>query len=218
MSHELRTPLTSIRMFIEMLATGRVKEPAEQQNVFDMLMKETGRLSSMIDSVLDFSRIESGKKQYHKHPTPVREVVDAAVDAFKVQRVGAPMQFETIIDAELPTLLLDKDALSAAVLNLLQNAFKYTQENKRIVLRAVRHGEEVVIEIEDNGVGIPRREQKRVFDRFYRVDSLLTRNTEGTGLGLSIAQRIVQAHDGRISVDSVPGKGSTFRVHLPMAS
>ncbi len=217
-SHELRTPLTSIRMFIEMLATGRVKEPAEQQNVFDMLMKETGRLSSMIDSVLDFSRIESGKKQYHKHPTPVREVVDAAVDAFKVQRVGAPMQFETIIDAELPTLLLDKDALSAAVLNLLQNAFKYTQENKRIVLRAVRHGEEVVIEIEDNGVGIPRREQKRVFDRFYRVDSLLTRNTEGTGLGLSIAQRIVQAHDGRISVDSVPGKGSTFRVHLPMAS
>lgn len=217
-SHELRTPLTSIRMFIEMLATGRVQDPQEQQNVFSMLMKETGRLSSMIDSVLDFSRIESGKKQYHKHPTPLREVLDAAVDAFKVQRVGAAMQFETNIDAELPTLLLDKDALSAAVLNLLQNAFKYTGDDKRIVLRALRHGEEVVIEIEDNGVGIPRREQKRIFDRFYRVDSLLTRNTEGTGLGLSIAQRIVQAHDGRISVDSVPGKGTTFRVHLPIST
>jgi two-component system, OmpR family, phosphate regulon sensor histidine kinase PhoR len=104
------------------------------------------------------------------------------------------------------------------LLNLLQNARKYSKkEDGRIDLRAVLDDDFVVFEVEDRGVGIPRREQKRIFDRFYRVDSLLTRETEGSGLGLSIAQRIVQAHDGWISVDSVPGKGSTFRIHLPKA-
>ena len=106
---------------------------------------------------------------------------------------------------------------SGALLNLLQNAFKYTGDDKRIVLRAVKDDGEVVFEVEDNGMGIPRREHKRVFDRFYRVDNLLTRTTEGSGLGLSIAQRIVQAHGGRITVDSTAGGGSTFRIHLPAA-
>ncbi|MDX2014403.1 MAG: ATP-binding protein [Myxococcaceae bacterium] len=215
-SHELRTPLTSIRMFIDMLAMGRVKDQAEMQTVLDLLSRETSRLSTMIETVLDFSRLESGKKQYDKKPVPVQALVEAAVDAFKAQRVGAVMQFTVEVEAPLPTLLLDQDALAGAVLNLLQNAFKYTHDDKRITLRARQHGPEVVIEVEDNGVGIPRREQRRIFDRFYRVDSLLTRQTEGTGLGLSIAQRIVEAHGGRISVDSTPGKGSTFRVHLPL--
>jgi signal transduction histidine kinase len=214
-SHELRTPLTSIRMFIEMLATNRVKDPVEMQTVLGLLMKETTRLSTMIETVLDFSRIESGKKQYDKHPVPVADVVADAVEAFKAQRVGAPLQLVVKVQDGLPTLPLDRHALAGAVLNLLQNAFKYTGDDKRIELRAVLHGGEVVIEVEDNGIGIPRRELKRVFDRFYRVDTLLTRQTEGSGLGLSIAQRIVEAHGGRITVDSVVGRGSTFRVHLP---
>lgn len=214
-SHELRTPLTSIRMFIEMLATNRVQDPKEMETVLGLLMKETTRLSTMIETVLDFSRIESGKKQYDKHPVPVAEVVSDAVEAFKAQRVGAALQLLVKVQEGLPTLLLDRHALAGAVLNLLQNAYKYTGEDKRIELRALLDGTDVVIEVEDNGVGIPRRELKRVFDRFYRVDSLLTRSTEGSGLGLSIAQRIVEAHGGRISVDSVVGRGSTFRVHLP---
>ncbi|MCA2977563.1 MAG: two-component sensor histidine kinase [Myxococcaceae bacterium] len=216
-SHELRTPLTSIRMFIDMLAMGRVKDPAEMQTVLDLLSRETSRLSTMIETVLDFSRLESGKKQYDKQPVPVQAVVDAAVAAFRAQRVGATMTFTVEAEPNLPTLRLDKDALAGAVLNLLQNAFKYTEADKRITLRAKQAGPEVVLEVEDNGVGVPRREQRRIFDRFYRVDSLLTRQTEGTGLGLSIAQRIVEAHGGRISLDSAPGKGSTFRVHLPLA-
>lgn len=215
-SHELRTPLTSIRMFIDMLAMGRVKDPTEMQTVLDLLSRETSRLSTMIDTVLDFSRLESGKKQYDKHPVAVQALVEAAVAAFQAQRVGAQMSFSVDLEPNLPTLLLDQDALAGAVLNLLQNAYKYTGDDKRIILRARQVGPEVVLEVEDNGVGIPRREQRRIFDRFYRVDSLLTRNTEGTGLGLSIAQRIVEAHGGRISVDSTPGKGSTFRVHLPL--
>ncbi|MBL8921082.1 MAG: two-component sensor histidine kinase [Myxococcaceae bacterium] len=214
-SHELRTPLTSIRMFIEMLATNRVQDPKEMETVLGLLMKETTRLSTMIETVLDFSRIESGKKVYDKHPVPVAEVVADAVAAFKAQRVGAALQLLVKVQEGLPTLLLDRHALAGAVLNLLQNAFKYTGDDKRLELRALIDGADVVIEVEDNGVGIPRRELKRVFDRFYRVDSLLTRSTEGSGLGLSIAQRIVEAHGGRISVDSVVGRGSTFRVHLP---
>jgi len=217
-SHELRTPLTSIRMFIEMLALGRVKDPVEMQTVLDLLSKETARLSGMIESVLDWSHIESGKKQYRRERIPTTELIDAAVNAFKAQRIDAPPNLAVTLEPKLGEIEVDRDALAGALLNLLQNAYKYSREDdKRIELRAVIDDEFVVMEVEDHGVGIPRREQKRIFDRFYRVDSLLTRDTEGSGLGLSIAQRIVQAHDGWISVDSVPGRGSTFRIHLPLA-
>lgn len=216
-SHELRTPLTSIRMFIEMLALGRVKDPAELQTVVDVLAKETARLSSMVESVLDWSRIESGKKQYRLERTQPGEVADAAVNAFKAQHLDTALELAVTKEEGLPEVELDRDAIAGALLNLLQNAWKYSKEDKRIALRVVRDGDFVVFEVEDHGVGIPRREQKRIFDRFYRVDSLLTRDTEGSGLGLSIAQRMVQAHDGWISVDSTVGQGSTFRLHLPSA-
>ncbi len=214
-SHELRTPLTSIRLFIDMLALGRVKDPAEMQTVLDLLSKETARLSSMIEKVLDWSRIEGGERTYHREIQPVLRVVDVAVEAFRTTRAGALMQFTVELGEGLPDVDVDRDAISGALLNLLQNAFKYTGDDKRISLRVLKDGDEVVIEVQDNGVGIPRREQKRIFERFYRIDSLLTRETEGSGLGLSIAQRIVQAHRGKISIDSTPGKGSTFRLHLP---
>ncbi len=214
-SHELRTPLTSIRLFIEMLALGRVKDPTEMQTVLDMLSKETARLSSMIEKVLDWSRIESGERAYHRELQPVTAVVEVAVAAFRASRVGATMNFTVEVADGLPQIDADRDAISGALLNLLQNAFKYTGDDKRIALRVLKEGSEVIIEVEDNGVGIPRREQKRVFERFYRIDSLLTRATEGSGLGLSIALRIVQAHGGKITVDSAPGNGTTFRLHLP---
>ncbi len=218
-SHELRTPLTSIRMFIEMLALGRVKDQQEMQTVLDLLSKETARLSGMIESVLDWSRIESGKKQYRKERMPSHALVDAALSAFRAQHLKEPPQLTVTLAPSLGDIEIDRDALSGALLNLLQNAYKYSKpEDRRIELRANVDGDFVVLEVEDHGVGIPRAEQKRIFDRFYRVDTLLSRATEGSGLGLSIAQRIVQAHDGWISVDSTPGEGSTFRIHLPVAT
>ncbi len=216
-SHELRTPLTSIRMFIDTLAMGRVKDPAEMQTVLDLLSKETTRLSAMIESVLDWSRIDSGRKQYRLEPTSIETLVETADRAFRTQRLGATMDYRVELTDGLPLVEADRDAMSGALLNLLQNAFKYTGEDKKIVLRAKRDDGHVVFEVEDNGMGIPRRELRRVFDRFYRVDNLLTRTTEGSGLGLAIAQRIVQAHGGRITVDSIVGHGSTFRIHLPVA-
>jgi signal transduction histidine kinase len=217
-SHELRTPLTSIRMFIETLALGRVKDPQEAQAVMQLLSKETARLSSLIEGVLDWARIESGRKSYHMERMQPEALVDAAVEAFKTQRQGAAMTLRAELEKDLPAVTVDRDALVGALLNLLQNAFKYTGDDKRIVIRAKRDGgREVILEVEDNGAGIAPREKKRVFERFYRIDNLLTRSTEGSGLGLSIAQRIIIAHGGRIRVESTVGKGSTFSIHLPKA-
>ncbi len=217
-SHELRTPLTSIRMFIEMLATNRVNNEQEKQEVLNLLAKETTRLSGMIEGVLDWARIESGKKQYALQLGEAKLIVDTAVEAFRAQRMGAEMNFT--VEAQPTEMLVNADAesISGSLLNLLQNAFKYSGADKRIALRVYARKNEVVMEVEDNGPGIARREQRRIFERFYRVDDLLTRKTEGSGLGLSIAHRIVKAHGGRITVDSTVGKGSTFRIHLPKVS
>ncbi|MHB8875355.1 MAG: sensor histidine kinase [Myxococcaceae bacterium] len=216
-SHELRTPLTSIRMFIETLALGRVKDPAQTQEVLELLSKETARLSEMIERVLDWARIESGRKVYQRASVPVKEVVDATVAAFRAQRLNASVQLSCDLPPELPPVAVDRDAVAGALLNLLQNAYKYTGEDKRIEVRARPERKGVAIDVQDNGVGIPPRERKRIFEGFYRVDDLLTRKTEGSGLGLAIAKRIVEAHGGKITVKSEVGKGSVFTLHLPLA-
>jgi two-component system, OmpR family, phosphate regulon sensor histidine kinase PhoR len=213
-SHELRTPLTSIRMFIDTLAMGRVTNEGDHQQVLHMLSKETERLSAMIERVLDWARIEGGRKRYDLHTLHVQELVDAAVNAFQAQRMGAVMKLSIEVSKDLPRVQVDRDALAGALLNLLQNAFKYTGEDKQISLRARAEGKWVKISVQDNGVGIPRGERKKIFERFYRVDNLLTRETEGSGLGLAIANRIIQAHGGKITVDSEVGRGSTFTIHL----
>jgi len=214
-SHELRTPLTSIRMFIDTLALGRVQDEGEVKQILGMLSRETERLSSMIERVLDWARIESGRKTYHRDQWEVRELLEASLEALRVQRLMEPSKVEVQIQDGLPRLEVDRDAVAGALLNLLQNAYKYSGEDPRIALRAVREPRGVAIEVEDHGVGIAPRDRKRIFERFYRVDNLLTRKTSGSGLGLAIARRIVEAHGGSISLRSELGKGSTFIIHLP---
>ncbi|WP_257453166.1 sensor histidine kinase [Archangium lipolyticum] len=216
-SHELRTPVTSIRMFIETLALGRVKDPAQTQQVLQMLTQETERLSTLVERVLDWSRIESGRKEYHPEIQPVAVVVDTAVAAFRAQRLEGDMQLTVQVPDALPPIQVDRDAISAALLNLLQNAYKYSGDDKRIALSVHSQGKWVGLTVEDHGVGISPRDRKRIFERFYRVDNLLTRKTEGSGLGLAITKRIVEAHGGRITVKSEPGKGSRFTIQLPVA-
>lgn len=215
-SHELRTPLTSIRMFIETLSLGRVKDASQTQEVLKLLAVETERLSIMIERVLDWARIEAGRKTYQKQRQPVEEMVQAAVAAFQAQRLGGtPLQLHTHVDSNLPDVAVDRAAMVDVLLNLLQNAYKYTGDDKRISLHVNHDGRHVYLSVQDNGVGISRQDRKRIFERFYRADGLLTRKTEGSGLGLSIAQRIVEAHGGKISVVSEMGKGSTFTIRLP---
>ncbi|MFY2556515.1 sensor histidine kinase [Corallococcus terminator] len=216
-SHELRTPLTSIRMFIETLALGRLKDPAQMQEVLTLLTRETERLSVFIERVLDWSRIESGRKVYQREPMPVMDVVDTAVAAFRAQRLEGGVDLKVEVAEGLPPVDVDKDAVAGALLNLLQNAYKYSgPKDRRIELSARRSGRWVDLAVEDNGVGIAPKERKRIFERFYRVDNLLTRKTDGSGLGLAIARRIIEAHGGRIAVKSEPGHGSRFTIHLPV--
>ena len=215
-SHELRTPVTSIRMFIETLALGRVKDPAQTQEVLQLLTRETERLSTLIDRVLDWSRIESGRKEYHRERQPVSQVVETAVAAFRAQRLEGDLQLSVDVPDNLPPVEVDRDAIAGALLNLLQNAYKYSGADKRIALTVQAGGRWVDLSVEDHGVGISPRDRKRIFERFYRVDNLLTRKTEGSGLGLAITKRIVEAHGGRITVKSEPGKGSRFTIQLPV--
>jgi two-component system phosphate regulon sensor histidine kinase PhoR len=216
-SHELRTPLTSIRMFIETLSMGRVRDGAQTQEVLGMLAKETERLSEMIEHVLDWARIESGRKVYRREVMPVQQILDASLAAFRAQRLDVPVELSCETAQDLPGVSVDRDALAGALLNLVQNAFKYGGDPKKVAVRARSETRGVAIDVEDNGTGIAPRERRRIFERFYRVDNLLTRKSEGSGLGLSIAKRIVEAHGGRLSVKSEPGKGSCFTIHLPKA-
>jgi len=212
-SHELRTPLTSVRLFAETLRQGRV-QGAEQQECLDQLASEAQRLSGMVEKLLDWSRLESGRKTLKRERTEVRGLFDHVQEIFRAQQLGTT--YHTEVDPGLPPIAVDRDAMAQAVLNLLHNAVKYTGPDKNIRLRGRRGGNgSVAIEVADNGVGIRPHERKRIFERFYRADDLLSRHTEGTGLGLAIAKRIVEAHGGRIEVESQEGKGSTFRIELP---
>ncbi len=215
-SHELRTPITSIRMFIETLALGRVKDPAQTQEVLQLLTRETERLSTLIEKVLDWARLEGGRKVYQRERLPVSSVVESAVAAFRAQRLEGDLQLTVDLPNTLPAVEVDRDALAGALLNLLQNAYKYSGQDKRIGLSVRAHGRWVDLSVEDHGMGIAPRDRKRIFERFYRVDNLLTRKTEGSGLGLAITKRIVEDHGGRISVHSTLGQGSRFTLHLPV--
>jgi signal transduction histidine kinase len=214
-SHELRTPLTSVRLFAETLREGRVESPQEVRECVSMLSTEADRLSRMVERLLDWSRLESGGAALALERIEVPALLDRIGEAYRAQQL--PATYQTEVEANLPLVNVDRDAMAQVVLNLLHNAVKYTGEDKRIRVRARRAGRGVAIEVEDNGPGVRPHERKRIFDRFYRADDLLSRSTEGTGLGLAIAKKIVELHGGRIELDSKVGEGSTFRVVLPPA-
>ena len=214
-SHELRTPLTSVRLFAETLRAGRAGSPEEIHECVDLLATEAERLSKLVEKLLDWSRLESGRRMLELSRTDVSGLLAEIGEAYKAQQL--PATYQTEMEPDLPALNVDRDAMAQVVLNLLHNAVKYTGNDKRIRVRARRSGKGVAIEVEDNGPGVRPQDRKRIFERFYRGDDLLSRSTEGTGLGLAISKKIVEAHGGRIELDSRIGEGSTFRIVLPAA-
>lgn len=217
-SHDFRTPLTSIRMFVETLREQRLEDPVRRERVLALLAQETERLSSMIDRLLDFARLEAGKMRYDFKDLDAGELVQAVVSRFEARVVG-DVELTVDIAPDLPKVSADRDALQEVVQNLLDNAFKYTGPQKRLQVRVSlvhnRGRSEVQIAVTDNGPGIALKDQLRVFELFYRADDRLSRTTEGSGLGLAIAKHVISDHNGRIRVDSAPGRGSTFTVDLP---
>ncbi|HHQ49456.1 MAG TPA: sensor histidine kinase, partial [Acidobacteria bacterium] len=215
-SHELRTPLTSILMFAEMVSDGH-SDPSEQELCIEGIQREAYRLQVQIERLLEWGRMEAGQRRYERTRLDPGDIVEEAVEVFHGTAPGRDLPIAVELSHPLPAIEGDRDALEDALLNLLGNAFKYTGEEKRIAVGAAAEGDVVRLYVRDNGPGIPRREQRRIFQKFYRVDDRLSRAVEGAGLGLAIVHHVATGHGGRVEVDSEPGRGATFSILLPAA-
>jgi two-component system phosphate regulon sensor histidine kinase PhoR len=215
-SHELKTPLSIISMFGEMLAMGRVKSPEQATEYAEIIRRESVRLSRLIDNVLDFAKIERGADVYEFTDGDLREVLDRALDLARHRLERAGMTLETEIDGELPPVHLDANALTLAVLNLVDNAIKYAADGKRLRIILRRVGERALLEVRDFGPGVEEDEQAHIFERFYRARSVRLKPIRGSGIGLSLVKHVIEAHGGEIELDSTPGQGSAFRMWIPL--
>jgi signal transduction histidine kinase len=215
-SHELRTPLSLIRLYAETLEMGRLTSPEKYQEYYCIIRKESERLTALINNILDFSRIEAGRKEYDFRDTDLRELVHNTLDSYRYQIEQHGFTYEEKID-EVPPLRVDREAMARSLVNLVNNALKYSQDRKFIGVSLYRDNGSVKLEVVDHGIGIPPQEQSKIFEKFYRVGDPLVHNTKGSGLGLSLVRHIAQAHGGDVLVDSSPGQGSKFTITLPMS-
>jgi signal transduction histidine kinase len=217
-SHELETPLSLIRLLAETLELGRVKDQQKSLEYYRTIHRESCRLTQLINNILDFSRIEAGRNEYRLSPQDLGSTVEDLLSTYQQQIQGEGFELTVKIDRPLPPVLMDGDAISRALLNLVNNAMKYSAETKTIAIHVSCRGPMAAIEVMDRGIGISRADQKRIFEKFYRAGSELVHETKGSGLGLSLVKHIVEAHHGEIKVESAPGKGSTFTILLPVCS
>jgi signal transduction histidine kinase len=215
-SHELRTPLASMRVLVDGLLQDARLDETKTREYLHLLASENARLTRLIENFLAFSRLERGRERFVFTAVSPPAAVDAAVAAIR-ERIPPGCALQIDIAPDLPPVRADEGALVSALINLLDNALKYTPGDKRLVVRVTRADDGVAFHVQDNGIGIPTREQRRIFKRFYRVDQRLASATTGVGLGLSIVELIARAHGGSVSVRSAEGAGSTFTLYLPSA-
>jgi signal transduction histidine kinase len=215
-SHELRTPLSLIRLYAETLELGRISSPGKHQEYYEIIRKESERLTSLINNILDFSRIEAGKKEYNFRETDMADLVRSTLDSYRFEIEQNGFEFEQEIDNNLPQLRVDREAIARSLLNLVNNAVKYSATEKYLGVHLYRRHGVVNLEVVDHGIGIPLKEQLKIFEKFYRVGDPLVHNTKGSGLGLALVRHIVLAHGGIVAVESTPGRGSKFIITLPL--
>lgn len=215
-SHELRTPLTAIRMFAETLRGGRLERQEARDEYLDTIVSESERLGRLVDNVLDFSRIERGRKSYRFRRTSLAAVVRAAARAVQYPLTSQGLRLNTEVEQDIESPRADPDALEQAVLNLLTNAIKYSGDSREIDLALQRVDGHAEIRVVDQGIGIPAEEQTRIFEKFYRVPTRENELLPGTGLGLTLVEHVARAHGGRVIVESGPGEGSTFTIRIPV--
>jgi len=216
-SHELKTPLSSMRVLVDTLLEERCKDEQQKREYLQLIAKENARLSRLIDNFLTFSRMERNKRAFEFTEVHASEIITSVMEAMKERFEAPECRLEVKVDSNLPPVMGDRDALITVLLNLLDNAWKYSGPQKHVIVRGFASAGQIGLEVQDNGVGLSKRAVKKIFDRFYQVDQRLSRETGGCGLGLSIVEFIVAAHGGTIEVQSRPGSGSTFTVRLPVA-
>jgi signal transduction histidine kinase len=216
-SHELKTPLALIRLLAETMAAQRVRDPDKMRSYHETITRESERLSSLLDNILDLGRIESGRKKYEFAECDLARVARQAWSLFEPQFAQDGFDARLDIAPALPTVRADGQALQQVLVNLLQNAHRYGRDGKYVRLTVAREGYLIVLAVEDHGIGMSRAELDRLGESFFRADDAYVRQTRGAGLGLAIVNHIVTAHHGKIEVHSRPGQGSKFTVWIPCA-
>jgi signal transduction histidine kinase len=239
-SHELRAPIASMRLLAESLERGKIADAAKQRQYFGLLVQECRRLAMLIENILDFSRIERGRKTYQFEPANLRALAQDTVQLMRpcaaerqveldlvgtprcgvrsAQRADPAFQAEPQADSSdcLESFACDAPALQQSLINLIDNAVKHSPPGGRVAVGLDGGGAALSLWVEDGGPGIPAEEHAKIFERFYRRGSELRRETQGIGIGLTIVKHIVEAHGGRVTVRSAPGQGSRFTMELPI--
>jgi two-component system phosphate regulon sensor histidine kinase PhoR len=222
-SHELKTPIALIRLAVETLEMRRLSSPEDSEKFLRSISREAMRLNHLVDNILDFARLEAGKKMFRFVPVNMVDVVRDAVESFRPRLEDQGFRLEVELPADLPPVRGDAAALSQCMLNLLDNAMKYSRTRREVKVTAVARTDEsgaaeaLAVSVADRGIGIPSREQKSIFEKFVRIETGLVHDVKGAGLGLSLVDQIIRAHGGRIELKSAVGEGSTFTLVLPVA-
>lgn len=215
-SHELRTPLTALRGFTETLLEGADEDPQTRRHFLSIMRKEADRLTALIEDLLDLSRLESGRLKVKLAEVALAELCADVVERLRPRAEQGGISLHLELPADLPSVRGDRDRLAQVLVNLVDNGIKYTPRGGEVRVTAQPEESAVRVLVRDTGIGIPRADLSRVFERFYRVDKARSRASGGTGLGLSIVKHIVEAHNGQLAVESEPGQGSTFSFTVPI--
>jgi len=217
-THELKTPIAVIKLAVETIEMGRFRSEAERDKYLATIQRESDKLAQLVNNILDFSRLESGQHALHLSSVDVRDVIDAALDSFRLRLEDAGMRWEVDVPERPPRIRADAVALQHCLLNLLDNAVKYSRDRKEIRVIVRERGPWLSIAVSDRGIGIEPDDQARIFDKFVRVETGLVHTVKGAGLGLSLVDQFIRAHHGRVEVASTPGEGSIFTLLLPLAA
>jgi signal transduction histidine kinase len=216
-SHEFKSPLTSIRQLAEMLQSGRVPSEERRQKYYDVLLEQSERLALLTDNILSLAKIEEGRAEFTFESMDISSLLTEVVSSIQDRVCHEGFDIGLNVEGPLPLLAVDRTALSQAVTNLIDNAIKYSGDSRKILVSASVEEQILAIAVRDFGVGIKKEDIDRIFERFYRGGDELTRTIKGSGLGLTLVKEIVEAHRGKVRVESEPGKGSVFSIRLPLA-
>lgn len=214
-SHEIRTPLALINMFAETLLMGRVRTEEKKMEYYGIITKEVSRLTNMVNRILSFSKMEANKRKYSKQEMSVNAVTKEVMNTYSYHLESNGFEYDFVPTDELPHVSADREAIIEVVVNLIDNAMKYSVDTKRVELHTGIEQDMVCITVKDHGMGIPKNQLNKLFEKFYRVPKGDVHDTKGAGLGLTIVKQIMDAHEGKVLVESTEGKGSAFKLLFP---